>query len=160
MRLCYRNTDEQWLIEFLSKGEIKPYMQEKRFISLSFDKDSGEQDNFGDVRVVFDYNTLLKQHPIEIYYEPEFMEQYPDICMYVTGYDGRFDYEEQHDENDLSWETTIEDFQEEEEIVIKKIRFEESLIIAVIFKKEPSKLSKMLCRKFGIKIIINEQISR
>lgn len=152
MRLCYRNTSEQWLIDLLSKGNIGPYGDDKRFISLSFAEDSGGMDTFGNIRVVIDYNMLLKQHPIEVYYEPEFMEQYPDICMYVTGYDGRFDYEEEHDENDLSWETTIEDYEHEEEILIKKLTFTEGLIVGVVFESTPSKLAKMMCRKFGIPI--------
>lgn len=153
MRVCYRNTDEQWLYGLLINGYAEPYQSNKRFISFSFAEDSGGMDDFGNVHIAFNFDYLLKQHAVEVYYEPDFMEMHPDICMYVTGYDCRQDYEDQHDpETDLSWDTTIEDFEHEEEIVMKKVKFEEGMILNVIFKNKPSAKTIALCEMHKIPI--------
>ena len=162
----FRNTAIEWLIQFLNKGEATPYMDDKRFISFSTKEDSGGADDFGDIRVEFDSNELYKQGAIAIEYDPEFFEEYPDICSYVTGfksedeyyqnsdYEDAADFEErgQDDSNTLMWSTIIEDYENEAEVVIKKLKYVEGLITKVYLPKNIKKEDIELIKKFGIEI--------
>lgn len=156
---CYRNTNEKWLFTLLKNGVITPFRGNKKFISFSLDEKSGGMDNFGDECICFNFEEIIKQGGIEIFYEPEFMEKYPEICMYITGYSGREDYESQHDpETDLSWKTTIEDYEHEQEIIIKQLKFTKNLINWVKFNKQPDKILKNLCSKYNIPIMNKNSI--
>lgn len=149
----YRNTDEDWLLNFLENGYIKD-----TFISFSLDEDSGTSDDFGSIKIKFNLNELEKQDLIEIFYEEEFFQMYPQICYYVTGYESKQDYyenmgydseEEALDSNDpdaILWESYLEDFEEEQELVVsKKLELTKGLINEVIFREEPDdKLLKLL----------------
>lgn len=162
----YRNTAIEWLTQFLNKGEATPFMDEKRFISFSTKEDSGGADDFGDIRVEFDSNELYKQGAIAIEYDTEFFEEYPDICAYVTGfkseddyyqnsdYEDAADFEErgQDDSNTLMWSTIIEDYENEAEVVIKKLKYVEGLITKVYLPKKIKKEDINLIKKFGIEI--------
>jgi len=164
-QIIYRNTAFKWLLDFLKKGEVIPYMGKKRFISLSFKEDSGGSDDFGDTRVVFDAKMLFKQGAIEIEYDDYFFEENPDICAYITGfksedeyyresgYEGKKGYEEnaQDDSNVLSWNVIIEDYENEAEVVIKKIKYLPGLIKHVIVPKGTSE--KELDVRFYLQVI-------
>ena len=162
----YRNTAIEWLTQFLNKGEATPFMDEKRFISFSTKEDSGGADDFGDIRIEFDSNELYKQGAIAIEYDTEFFEEYPDICAYVTGfkseddyyqnsdYEDAADFEErgQDDSDTLMWSTIIEDYENEAEVVIKKLKYVEGLITKVYLPKKIKKEDINLIKKFGIEI--------
>lgn len=164
----YRNTAIQWLTEFLNKGEATPYMDkdDKRFISFSTKEDSGGADDFGDIRIEFDSNELFKQGAIAIEYDTEFFEEYPDICAYVTGFKGEDDYYQNNDYEDaadfeergqddmdtLMWSTMIEDYENEAEVVIKKLKYVDGLITKVYLPKNIKKEDIALIKKFGIEI--------
>lgn len=89
-RTLWRNTDEDWLYEFLKNGFIKA--KNDRFISLSLDQYSGGMDDFGDVQIEFDEDMIFDQGAIEVFYEPEFFSTHPEISMYVTAYANEEDY--------------------------------------------------------------------
>jgi hypothetical protein len=131
----YRNTAPEWLRELLEKGELRA--GSKRFISFSKEEDSGGQDDFGEVCIEFDAAEMYRQGAEDVEYTPEFMEARPDICMYVTGYKGREDYESSNDQDEsISWESYIEDYGEEAEVVMKHIKYKKGLILSVT--AEPS----------------------
>lgn len=157
----WRNTSEEWLQQFLSKGKIKHVDVNKKltFISFSRDSESGGQDIYGDINIEFNEDVIFNQDLIEIYYEPEFMEMYPEICMYITGYDNEQDYYEDKDlsgkdeaweEFELDWETHIEDFQGEEEILMKELKFQPNLIKNVKFSKLPEEKTINLLKRYKI----------
>lgn len=147
MNICFRNTNPNWVKEFLIKRKIK----NQKFISFSLDENSGSMDNFGDTLVVFNYDKLLEQGAQEIYYDADWFEDNPEICMYVTGYENRENYEYNHDEEtDLSWETTIEDYEHEEEIVLKGELIYENGLILTIKTKDEELIS--LCNKMNIPV--------
>ena len=141
----YRNTSIDWLNDFLKKGITYPYINKKRFISFSKEEDSGGADNFGETNIEFNAKELYKQGAIEIEYNVDFFEQNPEICKYVTGYKGEEDYYQQRgyegkqdfeengqdDFDTLMWETVIEDFENEAEVVIKKLKYKDGLILSV-----------------------------
>ena len=167
--LLFRNTSIKWLIDFLKKGEAVPYKSKKRYISFSKESDSGGMDEYGDIRIDFDADELYKQGAIEVGYYPEFFEENPEICMYVTGYkgeedyyqnsgyEGKEDFEEngQNDVDTLTWESNLESYEGEAEIVLKKLKFKEGLIKKIVVdKKQPLDLEKDLnfVKDKGIKI--------
>ncbi len=149
-KVLYRNTSMKWLMDLLKKGSAAPYMSKKRFISFSKKEDSGGQDTFGDIRIVFDATKLYAQGAIEIEYDNEFFEEHPDISMYVTsykgeedyyknsGYKGKEDFEEngQDDADTLMWSTLLDDYAEEAEIVLKNLKLEKGLILSVVVPKK------------------------
>ena len=157
---AWRNTSWKWLYELLKKQNIKA--SKNRFISFSLNKDSGGQDDFGKTKIEFVYNFLLKQGAIEIWYEADFFKMYPDICIYVTGYKNEKSYyedkgydeipskEEIWKEHELDWDTYVEDFSNEEEIVIKKLKYVDKLIKHVKFNKKPNKKLLELLDKYSI----------
>lgn len=163
-KMLYRNTSIKWLIEFLNKGSALPYGSEERFISFSKEEDSGGQDDYGDVLIIFNANMLYAQGAIEVEYYEEFFEEHPDICQYVTGYKNEKDYYKnagykskedfekngQNDVDTLSWETTIEDYAEEAEVVIKKLKLEKGLIIGVVIPKKTKKADLQVIQSKGI----------
>lgn len=162
----YRNTAIEWLTSLLTKGTAIPYGDVKRFISFSTREDSGGQDNFGDVQIEFNSNELYKQGAIAIEYDIEFFEEYPDICNYVTGfksedeyyknsdYKNAEDFEEngQDDMNTLMWSSIIEDYENEAEVVIKKLKYVKGLITKVVVPKSLKKEDLELIKKHGIEI--------
>jgi len=154
----WRNTDYRWLLELLNKGKIKS--DNNRFISFSIKEDSGGQDDFGGTRIEFNSGEIYKQGAIEIYYDAEFFEKYPEISRYVTGYKTEKDYykdkgyagaEEANEDGELTWEDYIGDFEIEDEVVIKEIKFTSDLIKGVKFiKDKPSKQLITLLNKYNI----------
>jgi len=124
--MIYRNTSIEWINEL----ENKEFIEHTSFISFSRDKNSGGQDEFGDVCLEIDEDELFKQGAIEVWYDKDFMENYPDICKHITGYTGEKDFLKQNaNENgevgecELDWNMIIESYEHEEEIVIKKLQF-------------------------------------
>lgn len=154
----WRNTNENWLYKLLKNGYIST--KENKFISFSDNKESGGMDIFGEVNIEFDKDEVISQGAIEIFYEPEFFEEYPEIRQYVTGYSTPEKYyddkgfsgpEEAHENFELTWEDYIEDFSHEEEFVIKTLKYKPGLIKKVHFSEEPEKKTKELLKKFNIK---------
>lgn len=162
----YRNTALAWLLSFLKKETAVPYMSKKRFISFSNEPDSGGMDTFGDVRIEFDKKLLFKQGAVEIEYDRDFFEEHPDISMYVTsykgeedyyqnrGYEGKEDFEEngQDDSETLMWDTVIEDYENEAEIVIKQLKFEKGLITNVTVPKDTNDKDIKFIKAKGINV--------
>jgi len=163
----YRNTAMKWLTDFLTKGSAVPFGDaKKRFISFSAKEDSGGADNFGEVNIEFNSKELYKQGAIEIEYDVDFFEEHQDICIYVTGYKNEKDYYQQNDYKDkedfeengqddsdtLMWETMIEDYENEAEIVIKKLKYIKGLINKVTVPKKTSKKDIELIKSKGITV--------
>ncbi len=149
----FRNTHPNWLIGLLKKGMLKA--EKDRFLSFSADSDSGGNDNYGDMQIQFNLDEMERQGIVQIDYTPHFFNNNPKICFYVSGYGGEADYYESIDVEDadeawetdhLSWDDIIEDYSEEEEWVMDKIKWTPELISHVLFKKNP-KLQKLLDQK-------------
>lgn len=116
----YRSTSPQFIISWIKNGKLE---RPGRFFSFSWNASSGGQDNFGPCRMTLDLNELKKHNEvIEIHYDEVFFAQHPNICMYVTGYRSEEDYYDQMSGRDevevLDWETCLEDFNAEEELVV------------------------------------------
>jgi hypothetical protein len=162
----FRNTSIRWLMELLNTGTAVPYGDKKRFISFSKKEDSGGADTFGDIRITFDAKKLYKQGAIEIEYDVDFFEEHKDICIYVTGYKSEKDYYQQNDYKDkedfekngqddadtLMWTTMIEDYENEAEVVIKKLKFEPGLITNVLIPTKANKKDVEAIKAKGIHV--------
>lgn len=166
--VLYRNTDIGWLLDFLTNKSIKQERRDKKFISLSLDKESGSQDKFGDTKIIFNKDKLENQGAIEVYYEKEFMEMYPKISKYVTGYENEKEYYNDKDlknaddaikNNEFTWDEYIKSFEHEQEFVISKIKYEDELIKKVIIKNKNFDANiKKIFEKNNIKYeIINKE---
>jgi hypothetical protein len=142
----WRSASQNWLKEFIDN---EGYIDHKdRFISFSFAQDSGGQDNFGGEEVIieFDKDTILSQAHSqglgEVEYDPYYMEQHPDVAIYVLG-QTREDYLEgaekdigdDWDNREDYWEGYIESFEHEQEIVMKSLSDEEGIIKEIVFNK-------------------------
>lgn len=157
----WRSTDQKWLIIFLEKGEIYP-IREDGFISLSFDSESGGMDSFGGRQILIEFDDLkiMDQGAEPIDYDIWYMNENPKISLYVTGYPNGEAYEEDHevdeDMYELSWETFVEDFAHEEEIILTHLKLVPGLIKNVIFYKEPEKILIDLLEKNNISYEISK----
>ena len=141
----YRNTSIQWLMDFLRKGSAKPYGDKRRYISFSKKEDSGGQDTYGDIRIDFNAKELYTQGAIEVEYVTDFFDEHPEICRYVTGYESEDEYYKENgyesaedytannadDADTIPWESNIEDYEAEAEVVIKNLKFKDGLITKV-----------------------------
>lgn len=144
----WRSASQEWLKEFIDN---EGYIDHKdKFISFSFDTESGGQDNFGGREVVieFDKEIILSQaHEQglgEIEYTSEFMEENPLIALHVLGFENKEDYlDSLDDENypnkeeygDDYWEYNIESYEHEKEIILRELIDEEGLIKNIVFYK-------------------------
>lgn len=131
-KVLYRTTVYEWLMELIKKGTINP-PKGKKFISFSYDENSGQgdSDEFGDIRVDFDVAELMRQGAREVEYTEKFFKDNPGICMYVTGYLNKQAYEKWARQNDNTWETWEEyilTFEGEEEVVLPKLKMTPKLI--------------------------------
>jgi len=126
----WRNTDLNWLRDLVTKRTLTA--PKGKFISLSLAEDSGGQDDFGDTCIEFDYDMVFEQGAREVGYDPDFMEQHPDICLYVTGYTGRDEYDAGEDDH-LDWETLLEDYAQEEEVVLTKLSYKPGIVKSIYF---------------------------
>lgn len=150
----YRNTHYKWLLDFLKNG----FIEHEKFISFSFDKDSGRNDFFGSTNIEFDKKMVFEQGAIEVIYDEGFFEYYPEICLYVSGYESSEDYYKQEgyeNEKDfysknnfenttLAWKFIIEDYSDEEEIVLKKLIYHPGIINKVVLEEDSPELIKLL----------------
>lgn len=142
-RPLYRTTSIDFLKNLLKNKKIKS--KGKHFVSVSFDVNSGGQDNYGDLTIKFDSEILFNQGAIEIYYDdPDFWEENPKITRHVTGYENEEDYydgigyenaEEANDNYELDWDSFCQDFASEEEVVIHEIKYIDGLITGIKNKK-------------------------
>jgi hypothetical protein len=124
----YRTTTYDWLIDLIKNKSI---ISKRSFISFSRDENSGQGDNstFGDIRIDFEAKEIIKQGAIEIEYTPEFFDNYPDICMYVTGYKNEESYVKTIPNGyEEPWDEFINSFSSEEEVVIPKLKMTTKLI--------------------------------
>lgn len=116
----YRSTSAEFIINWIKQGTL---VRPDRFFSFSFHPDSGTSDDFGPCQMVCNRDAIERENElIEVYYDPDFFESHPEICEYVTGYKSEQDYyanQEGRDELDvLDWETYLEDYSEEQELVV------------------------------------------
>ncbi len=144
----WRSASQEWLKQFIdNEGFID---HKDKFISFSFDPDSGGQDSFGGEEVIieFDKDILLAEARLqdlgEIEYDPYYMEQHPDVALYVLGHNSEESYydsigvknqEEAWESVEMDWEGYIESFEHEKEIVMKSLSNEEGLIKEIVFNK-------------------------
>lgn len=144
----WRSASQAWLKEFIdNEGFID---HKDKFISFSFDPESGGQDNFGGEEVVieFDKDILLAEARLqglgEVEYDPYYMEQHPDVALYVLGHDSEESYydsigvknqEEAWESVEMDWEGYIESFEHEQEIVMRTLSDEDGLIKEIVFNK-------------------------
>jgi hypothetical protein len=149
----WRSASQEWLKEFIdNEGFID---HKDKFISFSFDPESGGQDSFGGEEIVieFDKDLLLAQARSqelgEVEYDPYYMEQHPDVALYVLGHDSEKSYyasigvknqKEAWESVEMDWDGYIESFEHEQEIVMRKLSDEEGLIKEIVFNK-PADLS-------------------
>lgn len=135
----FRSTDQIWLRIFLDQDQIMTPEKEEKFISLSRDSDSGGQDDFGGKEVVieFDEQKIFNQGAEEIWYESDYFNENPTISLYATGFKNEKDYydqkgysgaEEANADFELTWDQYVEDYAHEEEIVMKKLKYEPEII--------------------------------
>jgi hypothetical protein len=145
----WRSASQEWLKQFIDKGGVIDHGD--RFISFSFDPESGGQDNFGGSEIIIEFNEkkLLRQGEKqglgEVRYTAEWMEEHPDVCGYITGYKTQEEYLEDRSDDDNFpdakqwkdeyWEANIEDYEQEQEIVLKQLKDEEGLIKEIVFNK-------------------------
>ena len=158
----FRSTDQVWLIMLLElEGEPLKVKQDGKFISLSRDSESGGMDDFGGKEIVieFDEEKIFKQGAEEIWYEPEFFEKFPDICLYVTAYKGEEDYyeqlnisgpEEAEENMEMTWDQYVEDYAHEEEIVMKELRYVPGFIKNVEILKQANPILIEILEEFDI----------
>jgi hypothetical protein len=142
----WRSASQNWLKEFIDN---EGYIDHKdRFISFSFDPESGGMDNFGGEEVVieFDQDIILSQAHSqglgEIEYDLCYMEDHPEVAKYILGFGTKQEYFDNNDEieddwdnKDDYWESYIESFEHEKEIVMKTLSDEEGLIKGIVFNK-------------------------
>ncbi len=156
----YRNTSQQWLINLLTNGFIKT--ENKEWISISQDPNSGGQDNYGNCHIVFNEEMIYNQGAIEIDYEDmNFWRQFPSICKHVTGFSTEEEYynnsgysgpEEANANHELTWEQNFDSYSGEEEVVISEIKYVPGLIQMIKIKNESLKPElKLLLLKYKIK---------
>lgn len=135
----FRSSDQMWLRIFLDQDQIITPQKEGKFISLSRDKESGSQDDFGGKEIImeFDENKIFNQEAEEIWYEAEYFNKNPEISLYVLAYKNEDDYYEQHDlsgpeeaneKMELTWEQYIESYEHEEEIIMKKLKYQPGIL--------------------------------
>jgi hypothetical protein len=157
----FRNTHPNWLKDLLKNGHSQA--SGKRFISFSLDIESGGQDDFGDTTIIFDREILDNQGLEEIYYEKDYFEENPEISQYVTGYESEQDYydgqdfdnaEEAAEQFEMDWENTIESYEHEKELVIKRVEYKNGLIEKVIFTFEPDEELKSLLEREQIEYVV------
>jgi hypothetical protein len=160
----FRSTDQMWLRIFLDQDKIMYPKNKEGFISLSFDTESGSIDSFGgkEVTIEFDQEMIFNQDAIELYYEPEFFEKYPKLCLYITGYEGEEDYYNQKDYKnaeeaisnlDLTWEDVISDFEHEDEVVMTKLKYIPGIIKKVIIYNKLHPILKDMLEENNINYI-------
>lgn len=166
----FRSSDQNWLRIFLDQDQTIYPNREEGYISLSRDSESGSMDDFGGKELTIEFNEemIFDQGALEIYYEPEFFEQYPKLCLYVTAYKGEEDYYEQKDyenaedawnNSDLAWEDVINDFEHEEEIVLQKLQFKPGLIKFVVIYNELHPILKMMLEENNIQYKATKGVS-
>lgn len=149
----FRKTDQYWLQYFLDLDQtldVEKYLKQinsptgdytNKYISLSFDSDSGGIDDFGGSEIIIEFNEnlIFQQEAIAVDYTPEFMKMFPSICLYITAYESEEDYNKQENTHeDFTWEEYIKTYEHEEEIVMKKIKYVPGLIKNVIFYVKPT----------------------
>ena len=169
----WRSTDQRWLQYLLDQDktlDIEKYYKQLnpsrnhsgKFISLSFDSDSGGQDSFGGKEIVieFDEKLIFEQDAIEVEYDSWWFDDHSDICVYVTGFKDEKDYyenkgyESADDANangELSWDQYIECYEHEREIVMKKIKYVPGLIKTVKFFVKPNEILIEMLNENNIK---------
>lgn len=154
-QFMYRTTNWKWLLDLLKTGKI---VRKERFISFSNDPDSYKSTNdYGGTNIIFNRSELEKQGLIDIEYDVNFFNTNPELCMYVLGYKDEEDYYDNlgyEDYDDLiasgdlemTFDEYIGDFEEEDESVLKNLKFTDNLIVSVEFETDrPNKeLLKLL----------------
>lgn len=160
----FRSTDQMWLRILLDQDQMIYPNREEGFISLSIDTESGSMDEFGgkEITIEFDQDMIMNQDALEIYYEPEFFEQYPKLCLYVTGYKGEDDYYKQKEyedaedawsNSDLAWEDVVSDFEHEDEVVMTKLKYVPGIIKNVIIYNKLHPILKDMMEENNINYI-------
>lgn len=132
----YRNTSEDFLYNLLTDKQVKS--KGKKFVSLSLDRNSGGMDHYGDVLIYFNAKEIFKNGGIEIDYEDsKFWERHPDIARHVTGYTkAEFDKEFEDGDQDEDFMSHAFIYQDEQEVVIPKLKMSDTLIDKVEFQHD------------------------
>lgn len=114
-KYIHRWMDDNELLKLLKNKKVA---SNKKFVSFTLDPMRIRSAGFSGNAVTFNrrnFESLNKA--IEVWYDPDFMRLHPDICLYVTGYKGEEDWDEM---GFVDWETYILDYEEEQEIVVRK----------------------------------------
>jgi len=140
----YRYTNIEQLKEILETNRVNSY---KEFTSFTLDhikiKSSGIGSGYNfRILIIFDKQKLFQKNGAnrfeEVWYEPDFMKQFPKICKYVTGYSSEEEYskdQKQDDPDFIPWESLIQDYEEEQEVVGPRIIRTKDCIIKIICSK-------------------------
>jgi hypothetical protein len=157
----WRNTTEEFLFNLLKNKKISSKGQ--NFVSISKFHNSGGQDNYGNVRIGFNKQMLIKQGLIEIYYDdPDFWEDEPLIAKHVTGFKNADEYykdkgyegpEEANEDGELTWEQYCEGFYDEAELVVPHITLKPGLITSIKSEQPLKDKTIELIKKLEIPIL-------
>lgn len=169
--VLYRNTSQRWLINLLNDGKIKTKHHSPTagsWISISKNEASGDTGfDFGNCHIVLDKNMVYAQGAIDVEYTVEFFAKHPDIAKHVTGYtqdeflkdpDPKSWWtipDKTGEELNMSlWKMACEEHANEEEVVIKELKYEPGLIkeVQIEFEEVDQELQLLLDR-FKIRYI-------
>lgn len=145
-KYIHRWMDDNELLKLLKNKKVT---SNKKFVSFTLDPISIRSHGFSGNLVTFDrrnFESLNKA--IEVWYEPDFMRLYPDICLYVTGYKGEEDWDNM---GFVDWETYITDFEGEQEVVTKKsYKIDKNTIVNIEVSKNKKKKFEQFEEEFNI----------
>lgn len=146
LKYLHRWMDVNELLKLLKSKSIT---STKPFVSFTLDPMRIKSAGFSGCAVTFDrrkFESLNKS--IEIYYEPDFMRLHPDICLYVTGYKGESDWDNM---GFIDWSTYILDYEDEQEVVVKKsYKIDKNTIIHIEIPKKYKKQFQQFESEFNI----------
>jgi hypothetical protein len=131
----YRQCSIRYVIKVLTND----FMPEGNlFTSLSLNKLNTKE--FGDCLIIFNWGELNKENnTTKVEYNSSFMEEHPDICVYVTGFGTQDDYIATLDDTfededgkkyegymlsaveDELWDGNIENYKDEQEVVAPRL---------------------------------------
>lgn len=115
----YRTCSIEYAVILLKNKSIK--VKNKKFTSFTLDWEKSNAalgfSGTSEIRIVFNYRELKKINKlVEVVYEPDFFEYFPDIAQHVLAYENKEEYIE-FSSDSIPWDSYISDFEDEQEVV-------------------------------------------